>query len=87
MKFKSLTVSPETAAIKVAPDGEFTFGSFIQPTKKIITHFDNAPYKATYINPNMMPLRSGCNGQQAVFCAEPRLEFCWEIIAGLSAAP
>ena len=39
-----------------------------------------------YLCQNMVPLWSGCTGQH-VFCAEPRLEFCWEIRAGLSAAP
>ena len=73
---------------KVASDHEFAVGWTIQPTKKSIVCFDHALDMATYFSQNMVSLWSRCTGQHVcLFCAEPRLEFCWEITTGLSSTP
>ena len=71
---------------KVASDHEFTFGSAIEPTKRKHNALDSALYMATSTKTRCL---CGPNAllNTFVFCAEPRLEFCWEIIAGLPAAP
>ena len=49
--------------------------------------FDHALYMATSAKTWCFSGTDALVKSQKNFCIEPRLEFCWEIIAGLSAAP
>ena len=73
---------------KVASGREFTFSSAIEPTKK--------KHNVLWPCPYTWPLTSAKTGclcgldtlvNTSVLCAELRLEFCWETVAGLSVAP
>ena len=72
---------------KVASDHEFTFSSASKPTEK--NH--NALWSCTIHGHLLQPKWCLCGPDAQVntyvFCAELRLEFCWLIIAGLSAIP
>ena len=69
-------------------DREFTFSSAVEPTKKKCnTCFDCAIYTTTHFSQNMVPVWQWSTCDMSVFFAEPKFEFYWEIVAGLSVAP
>ena len=63
LKFTSLTISPETAAVKWLLIMNLLLVQLKSLQRKSIMRFDCALYMAAYFNQNMVPLRSGCTRQ------------------------
>ena len=66
------------SSCKVASDQEFTFSSAIEPTKE--KH--NALWPSQKHGASVVPIHWSTH----LSCADPRLGFCWKIMAGLSVA-